>query len=106
MRVVMSALAVAAVTLSAPAQAEIRLGHHASSGQRELAKIENEYHDKFAKERRECRKKQNEAKDQSEWSKARRECREKLAEIERDFRKKLREERRKLREDARHHHDD
>lgn len=99
MRIVISALAVAAMAMPASAGAQYRQGYY------ELDKIENEYREKFAKERRDCNEKQHEAKNRSEWIKAKHECREKLADVERDFRKKMWEERQKLHE-VRFHHDD
>ena len=90
--IALSALGLAALAIAASAQAQYRDGYYSGQDFRELNKIEREYRKKYAKEREECRKKENDADSRSEWRKAQRECREKLAEVEREYRKKLREE--------------
>lgn len=94
--VMLSALGLAALVMAAAAGAQNRDGYYSGQNSRELNKIEREYREKHAKERRECSKKRSEADTRGEWVKAQRECREKLAEVEREYRKKLREERQKL----------
>lgn len=73
--------------------------YHSDQDYRKLDKVEREYHEKFAKERRECNKTRYEANNRSEWGKAQRECREKLDDLTREYRQKLRYERQKLYQD-------
>lgn len=92
----LSALIVATVAMTASAAAQP--GYLQISGQNfsEINKLEREFDEKLDKERWDCRKKRGEAKNREERNKAQMECREKFDDLEREYRKKLREERQKF----------